>query len=171
MKSKTKSKHINTLHAYADNLRKNATPCERELLALLQENSKYHFKFQAVIPPYISDFLIRRLLIIELDGEQHDSQIEYDSHRDSYLKEWGFEILRFTNKQFLARKEEIVGLINKTAASFTRQRTLKAKRRLRRLYAAYSSLPRDNQMKRYFDAFADELAQKINQILQTKGGD
>ncbi len=164
MKSKTKSKHIDTLHTYASNLRKSATPEERKLLALLKEKSKYRFGFQVVIPPYIADFLVRHLLIIELDGRHHESRIEYDSHRDSYLNDWGFVILRLTNEQFLKYRESIIDLINNTAANFSRERTLKAKRRLKRLYAAYTSLPRSNGMKIYNAVFANELAQELRRI-------
>lgn len=63
---------------------------------------KYKFKRQHSIGGYILDFYCAdKKLAIELDGEVHNTKEsqEYDSLRDSFLKETGCKVLRFSNKE------------------------------------------------------------------------
>jgi very-short-patch-repair endonuclease len=56
------------------------------------------FRRQEPIGPYIVDFVsLRRKIIIEADGSQHDWS-DHDMRRDSYLRGPGFQVLRFENK-------------------------------------------------------------------------
>ena len=45
-------------------------------------------------------------LVIEIDGGYHnvEQQREYDQARTNYLKEFGFDILRFTKRGFAGRR-------------------------------------------------------------------
>lgn len=138
MKSKIKEKHLSKLFAYSRKLRKYATPTERELYKILKK-LPYSLWFQKVIPPYIADFLIRNVLIIELDGKYHESQIERDSYRDNYLKRYGFEILRFSNDEFNNNREEVLNLIIKTVKSISKDRVLRGKKRTNRVIRDYKT--------------------------------
>jgi very-short-patch-repair endonuclease len=65
------------------------------------------------IGKYIVDFVcFERQLIIEVDGGHHSEQMFYDSNRDAWLKEQGFQVLRFWDNQVLkeieAVKEKII---------------------------------------------------------------
>jgi very-short-patch-repair endonuclease len=75
---------------------------------LISQQALYEFKIEKF---YLVDFLIIPCgLIIEVDGSQHDSsQIEYDSHRDSYLKKvYGLETIRFDNSLVRNNLKEVV---------------------------------------------------------------
>ena len=56
------------------------------------------FRRQHPIGPYITDFCcLAKKLVIELDGEYHEHIKQEDQHRDNFLREQGFRVLRFTN--------------------------------------------------------------------------
>ncbi len=62
----------------------------------------FKFKRQYPIDPYIADFVcLDRRLVVELDGSQHNKQIEYDSERDAFLAGKGFEVMRIWNYDVL----------------------------------------------------------------------
>ncbi|MBN2000015.1 endonuclease domain-containing protein [candidate division KSB1 bacterium] len=51
---------------------------------------------------YIVDFVCHeKKIIIEVDGGQHFNQTESDRHRDQWLTNQGFRILRFWNTEVL----------------------------------------------------------------------
>ena len=52
------------------------------------------YKFQYKIGKYRADFLIDKWLIVEIDGQQHGHQKEYDAIRDKYLNKKGYSVLR-----------------------------------------------------------------------------
>lgn len=57
-----------------------------------------HFRRQHPIGPYIVDFYCsERGLIVELDGESHNYQAEYDEARTAFLEAEGYHLVRFTN--------------------------------------------------------------------------
>jgi leucyl-tRNA synthetase len=65
-------------------------------------NNKLGFKIrrQHAIGSFIADFVcLDRRLVIEVDGEYHDTNKEYDEVRTEFLKSAGFNVIRFTNKQ------------------------------------------------------------------------
>ena len=87
--------------ARARELRGNMTAAELKLWAELKGNQLNEVKFrrQHPIPPYIVDFYAPQLkLVVEVDGDTHDEQKEYDARRDDFLKNQGYEVLRFTNE-------------------------------------------------------------------------
>lgn len=58
----------------------------------------YKFKRQQSIDRFIVDFYCAsKMLVIELDGEQHLFNKEYDNERSLYLNELGIKVLRFWN--------------------------------------------------------------------------
>ncbi len=79
--------------------RNNQTEAE-ELLWEKVRGSKLGFKIrrQHAIDQFISDFVcLERKLIIEVDGEIHNFQQEYDEGRTYRLEEIGYNVIRFTN--------------------------------------------------------------------------
>lgn len=83
-------------------LRQSATPGERRLWAELRDlrAQGLHFRRQVAIGTFVVDFAcLRRKLVIEIDGSQHnnDAHAERDRLRDAELQSSGFNVLRFWN--------------------------------------------------------------------------
>jgi very-short-patch-repair endonuclease len=58
------------------------------------------------------DFVcIEKKIIIELDGSQHAENQTADSARSEYLKERGYQVLRFWNNDVLVRGEDVLNAI------------------------------------------------------------
>jgi very-short-patch-repair endonuclease len=56
---------------------------------------KIDFDRQRIIGNYIVDFYIKTLgLVIEIDGNSHDSKQEYDAKRQAYLESFGLKVFR-----------------------------------------------------------------------------
>jgi len=111
----------NIIHL-ARHLRKNQTRAERILWQELRDRRFEGLKFLRQHPFihgardgrllfFIADFYCaQKSLVIELDGNIHDFQKEYDYQRDLLLKMKGLEILRIKNeelKDMEAVKEKI----------------------------------------------------------------
>lgn len=82
--------------------RKSSTPQEVILWSRLRRNQLgYKFRRQHSIGKYIVDFYCaKKKLVIEIDGSQHiEKQKEYDEQRDVYLKDLGFDVLRFWDNE------------------------------------------------------------------------
>ncbi len=100
----------------ARQLRNNQTDAERKLwrsLRLLKSRG-YHFRRQAPIDHFIADFVcFSERLIVEIDGGHHNfpDQQRSDQHREKYLREQGFEVLRFWNNDVLRNTEGVVEAI------------------------------------------------------------
>jgi very-short-patch-repair endonuclease len=83
-------------------LRKNSVYSEKVMWTLLRNRqlSRYKFRRQYVIQPYIIDFVcLHKKLVIELDGEYHELQKGYDDKRTRFLESKGYRVIRFTNEQ------------------------------------------------------------------------
>jgi very-short-patch-repair endonuclease len=62
--------------------------------------SGLHFHRQYVKGKFTLDFYCRAgRLVVEVDGEIHESQAGRDAERDSYLSSEGLQILRFPNER------------------------------------------------------------------------
>ncbi len=87
----------------ARKLRKEPTPAERKLWALIRNDQLgVNFRRQHAIGNYIPDFVcIKKKLIIELDGSQHLEQKEYDDERTKYFESVGYHVIRFWNNQIM----------------------------------------------------------------------
>ena len=72
----------------------------------------YHFRRQQIIEPYIADFYCHQAaLIIEIDGAIHQYKLQEDKIRETYLKENGYHVLRFTNQQIFYEMEHVLNKI------------------------------------------------------------
>jgi len=109
-----------TLKARARALRTNRTPAEAKLWALLRAHRFGNVKFtrQVAIAPYIVDFAARsRLLIIEIDGDTHGRQVEYDAARTAFLERQGYRVIRFTNSDVMGNPEGVIAAIGLALAA------------------------------------------------------
>ena len=76
------------------------------------------FRRQSALGKYIVDFECRRAkLVIEVDGDQHDSidARAYDAERSNWLESQGYQVLRFENYNVLRHTDVIVEQIVSTA--------------------------------------------------------
>jgi very-short-patch-repair endonuclease len=102
----------------AKQLRQSMTPAEALLWAKVRNNQLgVKFRRQTPIGHYIADFYCHELkLIIELDGQQHQQQTEYDRIRTDYFQAQSITLMRFWNEalssKFEAVMNEIVSKIN-----------------------------------------------------------
>ncbi|MDO9367012.1 MAG: DUF559 domain-containing protein [Sphingopyxis sp.] len=56
------------------------------------------FRRQKVIGSYIADFSSREpMIVVEIDGDTHGAQENYDLARSGYFEEQGYRVIRFTN--------------------------------------------------------------------------
>jgi very-short-patch-repair endonuclease len=70
------------------------------------------FTHQVLTGPFILDFAARmHKLAIELDGESHGYQVEYDKRRTGYLERLGWRVLRFTNYDVMTNIEGVLETI------------------------------------------------------------
>src|SRR5690606_19459099 len=100
-----------TLVRRARALRRHATDAERCLWRRLRLRQIlcHRFRRQVPIAGYIADFAcVESRLIVELDGGQHADAARYDRHRDTQLREAGFEVIRFWNHDVLLRTDEVL---------------------------------------------------------------
>ncbi len=83
----------------SDRLRKNPTEAECRLASRLRD-AGIRFHFQRVVGLYIPDFVLAdRAVILEVDGDVHDTQSEYDIARDKVLRSRGFTVVRIRNEE------------------------------------------------------------------------
>ena len=85
-------------------LRRRQTTAEDVLWQAIRGHKLAGLKFRRQQPmgPYIVDFYcLARNLVIEVDGEIHDQQQEYDAARTEYLEAHGATVMRFRNNEIL----------------------------------------------------------------------
>ncbi len=69
----------------------------------------FKFRRQQPIGPYIVDFVsFEKKLVVELDGGQHAIEKEKDKRRDLWLKEEGYEVLRFWDNEVFENLEGVL---------------------------------------------------------------
>ena len=98
----------------AKKMRRKMTPAEAKLWGRLRAGrlERYHFRRQQVIDCYIVDFYCHQAeLVVEVDGEVHLKQREYDRERDLHLQERGLKVLRFTNSEVDQHLEDVLSSI------------------------------------------------------------
>ena len=70
---------------------------------------KINFDRQKVIGNYIVDFYVKALgLVVEIDGEIHNFQEEYDEKREMFLKELGLKVFRISTTKMLFDTENVM---------------------------------------------------------------
>jgi len=94
-------------------LRKEQTEAEKLLWSRLRNKQLCQVKFrrQQPIGSYIVDFVsFDKLLIIELDGGQHDelSNRAKDEQRTDYLESKGYKVIRFWNNDVLQNVDGVL---------------------------------------------------------------
>jgi very-short-patch-repair endonuclease len=88
----------------ARRLRRDATPAEKKLWSALRGSNIGGFKFrrQQRLGPFVADFACQSArLVIEVDGDSHAAQIDYDARRTQFLAKEGYRVLRFTNSDVM----------------------------------------------------------------------
>jgi len=87
------------------------TPAEQKLWPHLRNRQLNGLKFrrQHPIDRFIIDFNCDEAkLCIEIDGDSHAEQIEYDEARTAYLNELGYTVIRFTNREVFNQCEAVL---------------------------------------------------------------
>lgn len=88
----------------ARKLRKNLTPAEALLWEALRGKrlEGLRFRCQHPVGNFILDFYCPTCkLVVEVDGEIHQAQVDYDLDRTNKLAEYGYTVLRFSNQQVM----------------------------------------------------------------------
>jgi len=103
----------------AKKLRINSTDTEKYLWKYLRGRQFEGIKFrrQHPIGKYVVDFInLEREIIIEVDGGQH-LENKKDKLRDRWLKEQGYEVLRFWDNEVLTNVEGVLEVIKEKILS------------------------------------------------------
>lgn len=106
-------KHLKPL---ARELRREQTEAEEILWQHVRDKQLgAKFRRQHAIGEFIVDFVcIEHRLVVEVDGEVHKDQKEYDEERTRILESRGFRVIRFWNDEVIKRTEHVLTTI-KTA--------------------------------------------------------
>jgi very-short-patch-repair endonuclease len=99
---------------FAKIMRREMTEPERRLWYQVRAKRLNGIKFrrQQVIGRYIADFYSREVaLIIEVDGDTHAFQQEYDRVREKYFKGLGYRVVRFINSDVMRNLEGVMRAI------------------------------------------------------------
>jgi very-short-patch-repair endonuclease len=100
--------------AAARRLRQNLTPAEQMLWQALRKHQLQGLRFrcQHAVETFIVDFYCpEHRLVIEVDGEIHDTQKDYDAARTEKLSQQGYRVIRFSNQQVLTNINEVLKTI------------------------------------------------------------
>lgn len=103
-------------------LRKKATPAEKEFWDIVRNKKLMNKKFYRQYPIFfdyigketffIADFYcFEEKLVIEIDGGYHERQKEYDNKRSHLINQLGIEVLRFKNEEVFSDMETILSKI------------------------------------------------------------
>ena len=120
MKAKDKNKATNKfkylpykrkLTQLAQQNRNNPTPAEKKLwyeVLCRKRFEGYKFTRQKPLGGYIVDFYCSKLqLVIEIDGDSHVGNAEYDEARTNILKQYGLKVLRYANRDVMNNIEGV----------------------------------------------------------------
>jgi very-short-patch-repair endonuclease len=100
----------------AKELRRQMTQEEKILWQNLRANrlNGLHFRRQQIIDGFIADFYCHTArLVIEVDGEIHQQQAEYDAERDKVLSARGLRLLRIKNEEVRQNLDSVLARIAK----------------------------------------------------------
>ena len=105
-------------------LRSNASDAEQRLWRQLRAKQLgTKFRRQYSVDAYVLDFYAPQWkLAIEVDGDSHftGEAMQYDEERTAYMKQFGIEVVRFTNLEIL---ENIEGVLETIEGAVKRRRT------------------------------------------------
>jgi very-short-patch-repair endonuclease len=105
--------------AAARRLRQNLTPAEQLLWQVLRNRQLrgLRFRCQHAVETFIVDFYCpEHRWVIEVDGEIHDTQKDYDAARTEKLSQRGYRVIRFSNQQVLT---DLSGVLETILAELT----------------------------------------------------
>ena len=90
-----------------EDLKKNPTEAEKIIWEYLRnKKTGYKIRRQHIIDNFVVDFVcLSKKVIIEIDGEIHVQQKEYDAIRTNTLNEKGYKVIRFTNNEVYANPQ------------------------------------------------------------------
>jgi very-short-patch-repair endonuclease len=93
--------------------RREPTTAERVLWQRLRGSQLgVRFRRQHAIGSYIVDFYAPAAkLVIDVDGEIHQTQVDADRVRDGYLRAAGLRVSRFSNEEVLYQTDQVVSKI------------------------------------------------------------
>ncbi len=95
----------------ARELRRPQTPAEAKLWQRLRRRQLggLYFRRQHPIDRFIVDFYCARArLVIEVDGDVHALQQEYDAARTDQIEALGYRVLRFTNNEVFRQLDAVL---------------------------------------------------------------
>jgi very-short-patch-repair endonuclease len=98
----------------AGEMRLAPTPAETKLWSRLRAHhlNGVGFRRQHAIGHYITDFCEpSKMLVIELDGSQHQQQRKYDTERTAYIQSKGYRVLRFYNNDVMNHIDSVLAVI------------------------------------------------------------
>ena len=104
----------------AQKLRKNLTPPEARLWEALRNKQLEGLRFRCQHPVgnFILDFYCPSCkLVVEVDGQIHARQTDYDDARTAKLAEYDYKVLRFTNEQVMNDLPKVLAEIRGAALS------------------------------------------------------
>ncbi len=100
------------MQARARELRREMTPAEKKLWRHIRNGqlNGAHVRRQYAVGPFIVDFFCAKSrLVIEVDGDTHAEQVEYDAERTRWLNEQKYyRVIRFTNDDVLRNIDAVV---------------------------------------------------------------
>jgi len=100
------------MQARARELRHEMTPAEKKLWWRIRNGqlNGAHIRRQHTVGPFIVDFFCAKSkLVIEVDGDTHAEQVEYDAERTQWLDEQKhYRVIRFTNDDVLHNTDAVV---------------------------------------------------------------
>jgi very-short-patch-repair endonuclease len=99
-------------------MRRRQTNAEVRLWARLRNRQLDNQKFRRQVPRglFIADFLCdEAMLILEVDGSQHDDRRVEDGQRTAYLESLGCMVLRFRNFDVLQNTDRVLDHICEVA--------------------------------------------------------
>ena len=114
----------------AQNLRKNATPQEKQLWYDFLSFYPIRFQRQKAIGNFIADFYCHKAkLVVEIDGSQHftDAGLVADAFRTEKLEGYGLKIIRFTNQDIKNNFRGVCEYIDHTVKASLREGGVTAK--------------------------------------------
>lgn len=101
-----------------DNRKEMTEPETRLWLALRAKRFEaIKFRRQKVISQFIVDFAANDpKLVIEIDGDSHSAQAQYDAARTRFLEQHGYAVLRFTNADVMTNMDGVLSRIFEVVA-------------------------------------------------------
>lgn len=96
-----------------DELKQKPTEAEKLMWEELRNKKTGHkIRRQHIINSFIADFVcLRKKVVIEIDGEIHHKQKQYDAFRTQVLNSLGYEVIRFTNDEVIASAPAVASKI------------------------------------------------------------